>query len=41
MVLAKRPVATEGTLRSWLLEGLQTDRKQIEHGPHVKHRGGG
>ncbi|MEU4224876.1 amino acid transporter [Nonomuraea sp. NPDC026600] len=37
MVLAKRPVATEGTLRSWLLEGLQTDRKQIEHGPHVKH----
>ncbi|MEV4110277.1 amino acid transporter [Nonomuraea sp. NPDC049695] len=37
MVLAKRPAATEGTLRSWLLEGLQTDRKQIEHGPHVKH----
>ncbi|NUW38081.1 amino acid transporter [Nonomuraea sp. SMC257] len=37
MVLAKRPVATEGTLRSWLLEGLQTDRRQIEHGPHVKH----
>ncbi|WP_433509046.1 amino acid transporter [Nonomuraea sp. CA-143628] len=37
MVLAKRPVATEGTVRSWLLEGLQTDRKQIEHGPHVKH----
>ncbi|MEQ4723196.1 amino acid transporter [Nonomuraea sp. B19D2] len=24
-------------MRSWLLEGLQTDRKQIEHGPHVKH----
>ncbi|MEU6715711.1 amino acid transporter [Nonomuraea sp. NPDC046802] len=37
MVLAKRPGATEGTLRSWLLEGLQTDRTQIEHGPHVKH----
>lgn len=37
MVLAKRPAATEGTLRSWLLQGLQTDRKQIEHGPHVKH----
>ncbi|NUW45748.1 amino acid transporter [Nonomuraea rhodomycinica] len=37
MVLAKRPVATEGTLRSWLLEGLQTDRRQIEHGPHAKH----
>ncbi|GAA3236591.1 amino acid transporter [Nonomuraea helvata] len=37
MVLAKRPAATEGTLRSWLLEGLQTDRNQIEHGPHVKH----
>ncbi|MFG1704266.1 amino acid transporter [Nonomuraea sp. M3C6] len=37
MVLAKRPVATEGTLRSWLLQGLQTDRRQIEHGPHVKH----
>ncbi|WP_113705083.1 amino acid transporter [Nonomuraea lactucae] len=37
MVLVKRPVATEGTLRSWLLQGLQTDRKQIEHGPHVKH----
>jgi hypothetical protein len=37
MVLAKRPAPTEGTLRSWLLEGLQTDRKQIEHGPHVKH----
>ena len=37
MVLAKRPAETEGTLRSWLLEGLQTDRKQIEHGPHVKH----
>ncbi|MFB4271510.1 amino acid transporter [Nonomuraea sp. GTA35] len=37
MVLAKRPAPTEGTLRSWLLQGLQTDRKQIEHGPHVKH----
>lgn len=37
MVLAKRPAATEGTVRSWLLQGLQTDRKQIEHGPHVKH----
>ncbi|MEV4170191.1 amino acid transporter [Nonomuraea sp. NPDC049709] len=37
MVLAKRPAAAEGTLRSWLLQGLQTDRKQIEHGPHVKH----
>ncbi|MEQ4722873.1 amino acid transporter [Nonomuraea sp. B19D2] len=37
MVLAKRPAATEGTLRSWLLQGLQTDRRQIEHGPHVKH----
>ncbi|MFI6179020.1 amino acid transporter [Nonomuraea sp. NPDC051191] len=37
MVLAKRPAATEGTLRSWLLQGLQTDRGQIEHGPHVKH----
>ncbi|MEU7852220.1 amino acid transporter [Nonomuraea sp. NPDC049141] len=37
MVLAKRPAETEGTLRSWLLQGLQTDRKQIEHGPHVKH----
>ncbi|MGW6504199.1 amino acid transporter [Nonomuraea angiospora] len=37
MVLAKRPAATEGTARSWLLEGLQTDRKQIEHGPHAKH----
>src|ERR1700754_3015620 len=37
MVLAKRPDAAEGTLRSWLLEGLQTDRKQIEHGRHVKH----
>ncbi|WP_431930017.1 amino acid transporter [Nonomuraea jabiensis] len=24
-------------MRSWLLEGLQTDRKQIEHGPHAKH----
>ncbi|MER6942972.1 amino acid transporter [Nonomuraea sp. NPDC000554] len=37
MVLAGRPGPTEGTLRSWLLEGLQTDRKQIEQGPHVKH----
>ncbi|MCK2220433.1 APC family permease [Actinomadura sp. ATCC 31491] len=37
MVLAKRPAPTEGTLRSWLLQGLQTDRRQIEHGPHVKH----
>ncbi|MFC4114493.1 amino acid transporter [Nonomuraea zeae] len=37
MVLAKRPAAAEGTLRSWMLEGLQTDREQIEHGPHVKH----
>ncbi|MER6944135.1 amino acid transporter [Nonomuraea sp. NPDC000554] len=37
MVLAERPGPTERTLRSWLLEGLQTDRKQIEHGPHVKH----
>ncbi|KAB8193083.1 amino acid transporter [Nonomuraea phyllanthi] len=37
MVLAKRPAATAGTLRSWLLEGLQTDRRQLEHGPHVKH----
>ncbi|SPL88614.1 putative amino acid transporter [[Actinomadura] parvosata subsp. kistnae] len=37
MVLAKRPAPTEGTLRSWLLQGLQTDRKQIEHGPHIKH----
>ncbi|PZG12518.1 amino acid transporter [Nonomuraea aridisoli] len=37
MVLAKRPAATEGTLQSWLLQGLQTDRSQIEHGPHVKH----
>ncbi|WP_188190328.1 amino acid transporter [Nonomuraea sp. SYSU D8015] len=37
MVLAKRPAATEGTLRSWMLQGLQTDRRQIEHGPHVKH----
>ncbi|MEO3867902.1 amino acid transporter [Nonomuraea sp. B12E4] len=24
-------------MRSWLLQGLQTDREQIEHGPHVKH----
>ncbi|MGW0809840.1 amino acid transporter [Nonomuraea sp. NPDC002799] len=24
-------------MRSWLLEGLQTDRKQIEHGPEAKH----
>ncbi|MFI6321087.1 amino acid transporter [Nonomuraea sp. NPDC050556] len=27
----------EGPLRTWLLEGLTTDRKQIEHGPHKKH----
>ncbi|MEU7895741.1 amino acid transporter [Nonomuraea sp. NPDC049152] len=27
----------ESPLRTWLLEGLQTDREQIEHGPHVKH----
>lgn len=37
MVLAKWPAATEGTLRSWLLQGLYTDRRQIEHGPQVKH----
>ncbi|GAA4952149.1 hypothetical protein HD597_005390 [Nonomuraea thailandensis] len=36
MVLAKRPAPAEGTLRSWLSQGLQTDREQIEHGPHVK-----
>ncbi|NJP25217.1 amino acid transporter [Microbispora sp. CL1-1] len=24
-------------MRTWLLEGLQTDRKEIEHGPHAKH----
>ncbi|MEU6428536.1 hypothetical protein ABZ860_21805 [Microbispora sp. NPDC046973] len=24
-------------MRAWLLEGLQTDRKEIEHGPHAKH----
>ncbi|WP_371786330.1 amino acid transporter [Streptosporangium subroseum] len=27
----------DGALRTWLLKGLQTDRKQIEHGPHQKH----
>ncbi|SDM34303.1 Amino acid permease [Nonomuraea maritima] len=37
MVLAKRPAATEGAVRSWLLQGLQTDRSQVEHGPHAKH----
>jgi hypothetical protein len=37
MVLAERPGPAEGTVRSWLLEGLQADRRQIEHGPHVKH----
>jgi hypothetical protein len=37
MVLAERPGPAEGTVRSWLLEGLQADRTQIEHGPHVKH----
>ncbi|MFI6458570.1 amino acid transporter [Streptosporangium amethystogenes] len=26
-----------GSLEAWLLKGLQTDRKQIEHGPHKKH----
>ncbi|MFD1929874.1 MULTISPECIES: amino acid transporter [Nonomuraea] len=34
----RQPASTPGTpLRTWLLEGLQTDRKQIEHGPHAKH----
>ncbi|WTP04590.1 amino acid transporter [Microbispora hainanensis] len=33
-----RSVATPaGPMRTWLLEGLQTDRKEIEHGPHAKH----
>ncbi|WP_396710022.1 amino acid transporter [Microbispora sp. H11081] len=33
-----RSVATPaGPVRTWLLEGLQTDREAIEHGPHAKH----
>ncbi|MBE3011522.1 amino acid transporter [Microbispora sp. NEAU-D428] len=33
-----RSVATPtGPVRTWLLEGLQTDRKEIEYGPHTKH----
>ncbi|MET9344668.1 amino acid transporter [Nonomuraea sp. NPDC003804] len=38
MVRMRQPASAPGTpLRTWLLEGLQTDRKQIEHGPHAKH----
>ncbi len=38
MAKAAQPAgAGDRALRTWLLEGLQTDRKQIEHGPHRKH----
>ncbi|MFF5209198.1 amino acid transporter [Streptosporangium sp. NPDC000396] len=30
-------VPKERALQTWLLQGLQTDRKEIEHGPHKKH----
>jgi hypothetical protein len=30
-------VADERPLRTWLLDGLQSDAQQTEHGPHKKH----
>ncbi|ETK30514.1 amino acid transporter [Microbispora sp. ATCC PTA-5024] len=38
MVRVDQHVLTrDGAVRRWLLEGLQADRGQIEHGPHRKH----
>ncbi|MEW9533966.1 amino acid transporter [Microbispora sp. NPDC049125] len=37
MVRVDQRGLTEGPVRRWLLDGLQADRRQIEHGPHRKH----
>ncbi|MBP2706187.1 amino acid transporter [Microbispora sp. RL4-1S] len=35
--MLQRVSTGDGPVRRWLLDGLQADRGQIEHGPHRKH----